>query len=254
MCAFAFAAQAAYADETARPSVSDVLTDAKLYYTAPLRWRDDDWVRFAGTLAVIGVAHHFDSDIRDHFAESAAKIDVAQDPHGTRDYLPAAAIVAGTFTYAALIHSHDGSREGWTMAESAAFSAVTAYAMKFAAGRERPFETMQVDRWGRGGDSFPSMHTSVTFAVGTVLAESGSDHYRWLRRAIGYGASAAVTYSRLHDGQHWLSDTVAGAALGMWTADFVMDRRKGGSRDTRGSLSLAPTDRGMMLTYTRALD
>ena len=37
------------------------------------------------------------------------------------------------------------------------------------------------------GDSFPSMHVSTTFAVGTVLAESGGDNYRWLRRGIGYG-------------------------------------------------------------------
>jgi membrane-associated phospholipid phosphatase len=243
----------ARADEPAHPAIKDVLTDAKLYYTAPLRWRDDEWLHFAATLGVIAVAHHFDADVRDHFASAAAKIDVAHDPHDKRDYIPVAAMMAGTFTYAALIRSHNGAREGWTMAESAGLTALTAYALKFAAGRERPFETTQVDRWFRGGDSFPSMHTSLTFAVGTVLAESGSDRSRWPRRLIGYGIGAAVAYSRVHDGQHWLSDTVAGAALGISTAGFVLDRREGHAREEHGSIGVAPTEHGMMLTYERAL-
>jgi membrane-associated phospholipid phosphatase len=246
-------ASAARAGESSRTAVQDVLTDAKLYYTAPLRWRDDEWVAFAGALGAVVVAHHFDGNVRDHFAPSAAKLDVANDPHDKRDYVPVAAMLAGTVAFAALVQSRDGYREGWTMAESAGFTALTAYALKFAAGRERPFETTQIDRWRKGGDSFPSMHTSLTFAVGTVLAESGNERYRWLRRALGYGLGAGVAYSRLHDGQHWLSDTVAGAAVGMSTAIFVMNRRDERVRDGRGSIGIAPTEHGVMLTYRRAL-
>jgi hypothetical protein len=38
----------------------EALEDAKLYFTAPLRWDAHDWLAFGGTLAAIGVAHEFD--------------------------------------------------------------------------------------------------------------------------------------------------------------------------------------------------
>src|SRR5258708_23520138 len=77
------------------------------------------------------------------------------------------------------------------MLEAAGFSAVTTEALKFAAGRARPNETTRVDDWRTGGSSFPSLHVSAAFAIGTVLAESGGDEYRWVRRTLGYGMAGA---------------------------------------------------------------
>ena len=101
-------------------------------------------------------------------------------------------------------------------------------------------------------DSFPSMHVSTTFAVGTVLAESGGDDYRWLRRGIGYGFAAATAYARLDSNAHWLSDTVAGAALGIATAQFAMQRRD--QHMSRSAVMLIPVDGGAVLTYSLQLE
>ncbi len=134
------------------------------------------------------------------------------------------------------------------MVEAAGFTAVSTTVVKFAAGRKRPNETTQVDDWRNSGDSFPSLHVSEAFAIGTVLAESGGDDYRWVRRILGYGIATATAYARVHDNAHWLSDTVAGAALGMATAHFVMNRRD--ARETRSSFNVAPANGGVMLTYS----
>src|SRR5690242_11470189 len=83
-----------------------------------------------------------------------------------------------------LSNDHDGYGEGWAMAEAAGLSGVTAYALKFAAGRRTPDQTTNPNEWGRSGTSFPSFHSTAAFAVGTVLAESGNDEYRWLRRLL----------------------------------------------------------------------
>jgi membrane-associated phospholipid phosphatase len=91
------------------------------------------------------------------------------------------------------------------------------------------------------------MHATVTFAVGTVLAESGNEDYRWIRRILGYGLAAGTAYSRVHDGQHWLSDVVAGAALGAATGRFVVDRRD--ERSPRSSFEVVPMDHGAMISY-----
>jgi membrane-associated phospholipid phosphatase len=89
----------------------------------------------------------------------------------------------------------------------------------------------------------------VAFAVGTVLAESGNEDYRWLRRLLGYGLGAATSYERLKHNAHWLSDTVAGAALGMATANFTMKR----AYPEEASLSVVPVEGGAMLTYRVSL-
>jgi len=229
--------------------VSTVLDDAKLYVTAPIRWDEKDWLYFGGTLVAIGASHTLDGKVRHHFAKSTRAVLNGKDPNSVRDALPAAALVAGTFAYATLTDDSEGRVETYTMLEAAAFSSATSEALKFVAGRARPNETTSADKWRAGGSSFPSLHATAAFAIGTVLAESGNDDYRWIRRVLGYGVATATVYARLHDNVHWLSDTVAGAAIGISTAHFTMNRRK--ERDASGEWSIAPTEHGgAMLSYT----
>jgi membrane-associated phospholipid phosphatase len=225
----------------------DWAEDAKLYVTAPIRWDERDWLHVGETLAVIGIAHQFDDDVRTHFVAGLQTPLNGKDPHSARDAAPAAAIVVGTWAAAFLAQNSDGYAEGRDMLEAAGFSAVTTTLMKYAARRSRPSETDDPNDWRNSGDSFPSLHTSAAFAVGTVLAESGSDNHRWLRRFLGYGVATATGYARLHDNVHWLSDTVAGAAIGIATALFVMDRDT--ARDRNAAFSVLPTDDGLMVTY-----
>ena len=232
--------------------VHTALEDTKLYFTAPLRWDRQDWTYVAGAVGAVVIAHQFDDNVRQHFvARSGAAALDGKDPNSTRDALPAAAIVAGTWAYAFLIHDRVGYEEGWSMAEAAGLSVVADYALKFAFGRERPNETAEVNSWFKRGSSFPSIHTTAAFAIGTVLAESGNDEYRWLRRTVGYGMAGATAYVRLRDNQHWLSDTVAGAAIGLASANFVLQRR--GHHIWRAAIDVAPLDHGAILTYSFAL-
>jgi len=86
-------------------TAKDVLEDAKLYFTAPMRWDVNDWLYFGGALAAIGVAHAYDGDVRRHFAVGDRAILNGQDPNSLRDAIPAAAVVAGTWAFAALVSS-----------------------------------------------------------------------------------------------------------------------------------------------------
>jgi membrane-associated phospholipid phosphatase len=221
--------------------------DAKLYFTAPLHWDGQDWLHVGETLAVISLAHQYDDDVRTHFAAHLSSPLDGKDPHSMRDALPAATIVIGTWAAAFLLEDADGYEEGREMLEAAGFSAVTTTLIKYGAGRGRPNDTSDPDDWRSGGDSFPSLHTSAAFAIGTVIAESGSDNHRWMRRILGYGMAGATGYARLHDNVHWLTDTLAGAAVGIATARFVMNR--GNERDRSAAFSLVPTDGGLMVTY-----
>ncbi len=230
----------------------DVLEDAKLYFTAPIRWDSRDWLYFGGALAAIGVAHEYDGNVRRHFAVGARAALDGKDKNSVRDAIPAAAAVAGTWVFATVLDDSSGRVEAYTMLEAGGFSAVTSEALKFAAGRARPNETTRVDDWRKGGSSFPSLHASAAFAIGTVLAESGSDDFRWVRRVLGYGLAGATAYVRVRDNVHWMSDTVAGAAIGIATAHFTMNRRE--ERAHRWDVSVAPMDNGgTMVTFRMAL-
>jgi membrane-associated phospholipid phosphatase len=223
------------------------LEDTKLYFTSPVRWDEQDWLYFGGALAAIGAAHSLDTRVRDHFATgSKAALNGGEDKNSLRDAAPTVAINAGTGLFAAFINDHEGYRETWSLVEAGAFSGATAEVLGYAFGRERPDATTSPNEWGRGGDSFPSLHTSVAFAVGTVFAESGNDDYRWVRRIIGYGVAAATGYIRVDENVHWLSDSVAGAALGIATARFVLNRE--GAQD-RGALQFQPIKGGWMMSY-----
>jgi membrane-associated phospholipid phosphatase len=233
---------------TADSLVNTTLEDTKLYFTTPIRWNEEDWLYFGAALAVTAAAHQFDEKVRDHFAAgSQAMLNGGEDKNSLRDAAPTVALIAGTGLYAAFIDDSDGYREAWSLVEAGAFSAVTAEALGYATGRERPDATTSANEWGRGGDSFPSLHATVAFAVGTVFAESGNDEYRWIRRIIGYGVAAATSYVRVSENVHWVSDTVLGGALGIATARFVLNRQ---TSEDHGSLQIQPVKNGWLVAYS----
>lgn len=219
------------------------------YISAPARWDRRDWVAFGGTLAALGIAHRFDASVRNHFAANAPTAVSNGSPDSVQDALPAAALLLGTWGYAGLIQDEDGRREAHSMLEAGVLSVATAYALGYVARREAPNQTTDPNRWESSGTSFPSEHTALAFAIGTVLAESGNSRYRWIRRVLGYGVAGFTAYERLNHNAHWLSDTVAGAALGAASAHFAMDRQRPAG-DAESSLTLEPIAHGVMLSYS----
>lgn len=231
-------------------SMQGILEDTKLYFTAPIRWDTEDWAWFGGALVAIVGSHQFDERVRNHFAAEQPRdgLNGGLDKNSLRDALPTVAIIAGTGFFAAFYRDSDGYSETVSLLEAGVFSGITAEALGLAAGRERPDATTSPNRWRAGGDSFPSLHTSAAFAVGTVFAESGNDEYRWIRRLIGYGVAGATAYIRVKENDHWVSDSVAGAALGIATARFVLNRE---GRDDNTSLQIQPVKNGWMIAYAR---
>jgi membrane-associated phospholipid phosphatase len=75
-------------------------------------------------------------------------------------------------------------------------------AMKYAVQRDRPDGTQY---------SFPSGHSSVSFASATVLQR----HLGWKVGALAYGAATYVAVSRIQEERHFLSDVAFGAAVGI---------------------------------------
>jgi membrane-associated phospholipid phosphatase len=254
--ALAFAATIACSQTLAQQDVDDegggraatVASDVKNYVTAPLHARRPQWVRFGLGLGAVALAYRYDDDVREHFGTSLLPEGIGPDTNSGGDAAPGALALGGTWLAAVLGDEGEGRREAGAMLEAAALSSAAAYALKEIAGRERPYATADRSGFRNDGDAFPSLHTTAAFAIGSVLAESGDDRQRWLRRVLGYGLATATAYKRLDHDAHWLSDTVAGAALGVATARFVMKRRE--SDGGRARWQVLPGPNGLTVAYT----
>lgn len=106
-----------------------------------------------------------------------------------------------------------------------ALSTIITQGSKRVIGRDRPYEDR--DRTGLsfsplgGGTALPSGHTATAFAMATTLGDAvGSP---WARAGL-YTLATGTAWARMAQEKHWLSDVVAGAAVGILSARLANGR------------------------------
>lgn len=103
------------------------------------------------------------------------------------------------------------SRSSWgRMLASDAFSAgvmaIAVNSLKYSIGRLRPD--------GTSYNSFPSGHTATAFMTASMLHMEYGWRSPWFSIG-GYAAAAVTGVSRIMNNRHWMTDVVAGAAIGI---------------------------------------
>jgi len=94
---------------------------------------------------------------------------------------------------------------GTRLVEAQVVGGVTTQLIKYAVDRERP---------DGGRLSFPSGHTEASFVTADILAQQ----YGWRVGTLAYVAAGCVSVSRLAEHEHYASDVVFGAAIGIASA------------------------------------
>ena len=167
-------------------------------------------------LAAVGLAYHYDQEIRDWSQERRT-----DDSDRVSGYLydvgtPRTAGIALGLGYGYSWFADDPyTRDTMHLAfQSLAVSAVFTTAAKVGVRRIRPRHSPDdPTATGDSGDqSFFSGHASGSWAFLTVVAERHA-HNRPLYWG-SYGLASAVALSRVHDDGHWMSDIVAGSLVG----------------------------------------
>jgi membrane-associated phospholipid phosphatase len=107
--------------------------------------------------------------------------------------------------------------KGIFLAETFLVNGFITTALKFSINRDRPFVTYPfIDKQtDAGSHSFPSGHTSASFATATSLSLAFP---KWYVIAPSFAWASAVGYSRMHLGVHYPSDVLAGAVVGAGSA------------------------------------
>jgi hypothetical protein len=187
-----------------------------------------------GVAATVGLTYSFDKQIQERLtARSNRSLDKAADA-GSLAGDPYLHLGLATLVYggAILADSAKWKEVGEMMGEAVILADASAFMIKEASGRGRPGATPAKDDFKPFGfkkdyDSMPSMHTSSSFALASVLAAT-SDSI--LMKAAYYGAATFVGVSRAYQNKHWASDVVLGAALGELCGRVVTSFHAGTSR------------------------
>jgi hypothetical protein len=108
----------------------------------------------------------------------------------------------GTFIVGRMTHRPGVAVLGADLVRAQIINTGLTQALKVAVDRPRPDGARY---------SFPSGHSSSTFATATVLAR----HFGWKVGVPAYAMATYVASSRLTENQHFLSDVIFGAGLGI---------------------------------------
>jgi membrane-associated phospholipid phosphatase len=165
-------------------------------------------------LLVVGTAftaavHPFDARVTSELVGSTGNAEV---------YSPGRVLGGAQFQFGAAVATYGIGRltghgraaeVGAHLIRAQIVSQVTTQVIKVAVSRTRPDGSTQ--------NSFPSGHTSVSFASATILQRE----FGWKVGLPAYAVASYIGLSRIEHERHYLSDVVFGAAIGVVSARAV---------------------------------
>ncbi|HEY4099643.1 MAG TPA: phosphatase PAP2 family protein [Gemmatimonadales bacterium] len=203
-------------------------------------WRD---LAIGG--GIITGAFLFDAPIGHYFdgPHSSTATSAARNFQKFGEITGIGAVIGGLGVAAIVTRNHHLAQATLRTAAGLALASGVTQGLKYAVGRQRPYLDPDRDatdfHWfagtPSGSPSFPSGHTETAFALATSLGDAIDR--TWARVAL-YGLATGTGWARMQQEQHWLSDIVAGAGVGILAAKFADGRlRLFGMRAPRVLLS-----------------
>ncbi len=192
--------------------------NAKTIYASPLRYSLAQWLTVAGVFTLTTSAHFFDDPVRRisraHQTPTLTRIFTIGEFYGN----PIGAGALGGGLYLGGLSSGNASTRltGRAVLESVLYASLLTQVLKMSIGRSRPYQNNGARdfhglAFSNAQWSFPSGHTTIAFATSASL----SVRLKRPLATVGLFTLAMLTIGqRIYADQHWLSDTLFGAAIG----------------------------------------
>ena len=190
----------------------NLFLDQKNFFTAPFHMKEKQLEWAVPALLVGAGLIASDKTLEKHVPTSPTTVSHAVTASNA-GVAALAASGAGLFLWGHL-KKNDQQREiGLLAGEAAIGTFLDTELFKYVAGRDRPFVGTSPGRFFVGGDSFPSAHASVSWAIASVIAH---EYPGPLTRLLAYGVAGGVSASRWAGHKHFVSDVVISSALGWY--------------------------------------
>jgi membrane-associated phospholipid phosphatase len=195
----------------------NIFLDHKSLVTAPFHFTISEW-QWTVPLAFVGAGLlASDTAIEKHVPMNPSTVShaVTASNAGVAAF---AAVGGGMFLWGHFT-SNDQERETGLLSGEAAIDALLdTEVLKYAFGRERPFTGNDRGQFFQGGSSFPSEHSSVSWAIASVIAH---EYPGPLTEFLAYGLAGGVGAARLVGHEHFATDVLVGSAIGWYTGRQV---------------------------------
>ena len=161
------------------------------------------------TAVILGVGgglslavHSEDAQVTRRFSTSPGFDTLLETGEGVGNGFVQIGTAIGVYAVGRGVRSSRVSLFGADLVRSQIMSTAITQGIKVSVARRRPDGTRY---------SFPSGHTSSSFATATVVQR----HFGWRLGIPAYGLAAFVAGSRLQENRHYPSDVIFGAAIGV---------------------------------------
>ena len=208
-------------------------------WQAPARFRSSDWKKVGLVTGGTALLFLADKNIRrfalSHQNSTNNRLFNFDSVYGNGYTV---AMTAGIYGFGLLFNHSSVRKTGLRSMEALFYSGLITGGIKVLLGRRRPyggdshlfFKPFQLNALYK---SLPSGHTTVSFAVSTVLAKSLNNS---LWKTFCYGSAGMVAASRVYHNAHWFSDVVLGGIIGYSVASFVMKSDDGEPNESHSHL------------------
>ncbi len=198
-------------------------------WTSPARFKlsDATWLVPAGGFAAALFAT--DSSVSRHLSNNPNTLNtyLHVSDYGTYSMVGGA---AGIYLLGLMSQNPHQRETGFLSGEAAIDGLAVVEALKYATGRERPFQDSGDGKFLKGGTSFPSEHAEISWAIAGIFAHEYPSPFM---KFLAYGAATAISATRVTAKQHFPADVFVGAAIGYLTSEYVY--RKHHSADLPGA-------------------
>src|SRR6185369_8208882 len=202
-----------------REFFKNILSDQKAIWTAPFHLERSDmkWAVPAGIgfMALVTT----DRITGDEILESEGQVKASQGISNAGSVYALAAAASTFYLIGRKKNDYRARETGLLSAEAMINSIIVEGALKGITQRARPLDGHGRSEFFDGGSSFPSGHATQAWAVATVIAHEYKD--RPAVQIAAYGIASAVSVARFTGHNHYISDVLAGSALGFGIGKFV---------------------------------
>jgi len=178
----------------------------------------------AGSVLLVGAGYSIDNNVKNFAQKNLSSFNndlfSIDNVYGSGYTLVG---IGGLYGYGLFFNNKEIRKLGLQTIEAAGYSGILESVIKSIAGRSRPYTNLgkasfHPVNFSSANTSFPSGHSTISFAVSTVLANNTDNLYL---KIVCFSASTLVDAARIYHNDHWLSDTITGSLIGYFMGNYI---------------------------------